>query len=173
MQTLILCVVIFCGRILDVTCCTLRTVLTVKEKTAVSACMGFFEAFLWFVIVRTALSSPINGIEVAISYGAGFAAGTFIGGKIAKRVIRSNVTLEIVTSERNNELVHAIRDAGYAVTVLNVNSSEYGGEKYMLFAEIVNTHLKAFKELVYQYDPKAFIMVQETKYVYNGRMVKK
>lgn len=168
MQTFLLCVEIFACRILDVSCCTIRTVLTVKEKTALAALVGFFEAFLWFVIVRQALNSGMGGIYIAIAYGAGFAGGTYIGGKLAKVLIKSNVMMEVVTTDKNDTLVRAIRDAGYAVTVVNVNKSEYGGEKYMLFAEIVSNRIKEFKKLVYEHDPKAFIMVQDTKYVYNG-----
>lgn len=168
METFILCLEIFCCRILDVSCCTVRTVLTVKEKTTLSAVVGFFEAFLWFVIVRQALTSGTTSLAVAFAYGAGFAAGTFVGGKIAKRFIKSNIVMQIVTSERNDDLVRAIRTAGYAVTVVNVNSSEFGGEKYMLFADISSSRINEFKKLVYEYDHKAFIMVQETKYVYNG-----
>lgn len=168
METLLLCLEIFCCRILDVSCCTIRTVLTVKEKTALSAFVGFFEAFLWFLIVRQALNSGIGGLPIAVAYGCGFAAGTFVGGKIAKRFIRSNVIMEVVTTSRNDDMVHAIRDAGYAVTVVNVNSSEFGGEKYMLFSEIISNRISDFKKLVYSMDSKAFIMVQETKYVFNG-----
>ncbi len=168
METLILCLEVFCCRILDVSCGTVRTVLTVKEKITLSAIVGFFEAFLWFVIVRQALTSGTSSIAVAVAYGAGFAAGTFVGGKIARRFIKSNIMMEVVTTERNDELLRAIRAAGYAVTVVNVNSSEYGGEKYMLFAEIISNRINEFKGLIHEYDPKAFIMVQETKYVYNG-----
>lgn len=168
METAILCAEVFCCRILDVSCCTIRTVLTVKEKTALAAFVGFFEAFLWFVIVRQALTSSVTGIEIAIAYGGGFAAGTYIGGLIARRFIKSNVTVQVVTSDRSDVLVRALRDAGYAVTVVNVNSSEFGGEKYMLFSEIRSDKLSNFKKLVYQNDPKPFVMVQETKYVFNG-----
>ena len=168
MEIAILCAEIFCCRILDVSCCTIRTVLTVKEKTALAAFVGFFEAFLWFVIVRHALTSDVTGLEIAIAYGAGFAAGTYIGGHIARRFIKSNVTVQVVTSDRSDVLIRVLREEGYAVTVVNVNSSEFGGEKYMLFSEIRSDKLSHFKKLVYENDPKSFIMVQETKYVFNG-----
>ena len=38
----------------------------------------------------------------------------------------------------------------------------------MIFSEIKSSQLAEFKELVYSLDNKAFVTVQETKYVYNG-----
>ena len=114
-ETLLLCAEIFFCRILDVSCSTLRTVLTVKEKTLYAALVGFFEASIWFLVVRQALASNMTGLEIAVAYGGGFAAGTFIGGTIARRFIRSNIVVQVVTTERNDELLHHIHDAGFAV----------------------------------------------------------
>ena len=59
METVILCATVFFGRVVDMSCGTMRTILTVKEKTALAALVGFFESFIWFVIVRQALNSGI------------------------------------------------------------------------------------------------------------------
>lgn len=168
LETLLLCAEIFCCRILDVSCSTLRTVLTVKEKTVFAALVGFFEASIWFIVVRQALTSDLGGLEIAVAYGGGFAAGTYIGGTIARRFIRSNIVVQVVTTERNDHMLHRIHEAGFAVTVVNANPSEFSGEKYLLFSEFGSARLKEFKSLIYAEDPKAFIMVQETKYVFNG-----
>ncbi len=162
----LLCLKIFFCRILDVSLMTLRTILTVKGKKLMAALAGFFEVMIWFLVVRNALSSNESGIALAIAYAAGFATGTYIGGLIAKRVIKGTVDVHIVTS--NSELFSEIRSKGYAVTTVNVNSSEFGGEKYMGFAEVKTSNLEDFKKIVYQYDPGAFISVQETTYVHNG-----
>ena len=133
-ETLLLCAEIFFCRILDVSCSTLRTVLTVKEKTLYAALVGFFEASIWFLVVRQALASNMTGLEIAVAYGGGFAAGTFIGGTIARRFIRSNIVVQVVSTERNDELLHRIHDAGFAVTVVNANPSEFSAEQYLLFS---------------------------------------
>lgn len=167
-----MCAVIFCCRILDMSIDTIRMVLTVKEKTGLAALSGFFEAFIWFIVVRQALTSSMTGLPLALAYGGGFAAGTYIGGKIARRVIRTNVVMQVVTSGHNNTLVRAIQQAGFAVTVVNANATEFGGEKYLLFSEITGSQIAEYKQLIHELDPHAFIMVQETKYVYNGFMRK-
>lgn len=168
MSLFLLCVKIFFARILDVSLATVRTMLTVKGKPNTAACVGFIEIIIWFLAVRTAFNSDEAGIILAIAYAGGFAAGTFVGGKLSSRLIKGTVTVQIVTSGKDDDLIAAIRNAGFAVTVVNVNGSEYSGEKYMLFAQIASNRLDEFKQLVHDMDEKAFIIVQESKYVYNG-----
>lgn len=168
METAVLCLEIFLCRILDVSCSTVRTVLTVKEKTGLSAAVGFFEAFIWFVVVRQALQSANESIFVALAYGAGFAAGTYVGGKLAKLLIKTNITMQVVTSGKDSDLIKAIQSAGFAVTVVEAKPTDFGPEKYMLFSDISSQRAKEFKKLVYSIDPCAFIMIQETKQIING-----
>lgn len=157
------CLKIFCCRIMDVTCGTLRTMLTVKEKTALSALVGFVEVFLWYVIVKDAMSSDGPVIAIAIAYAGGFASGTYIGGRLSKKLISGNVTVQVVTSGRNENMLAEIRDAGYAITVIEANESEFSGRKYLILASIDKKQLKGFRELVKNLDEGAFMLVQDTK----------
>lgn len=163
-----LCIIVFLGRVFDMSLCTIRTILSVKEKNLLAATVGLFESFIWFMVVRQALSSNISGWEIALVYGSGFAVGTYVGGLATKKLLVFDLVTQVVTSSRNDKLVHAIREEGFAVTVVNVNSSEFGGEKYMIFSKLKNKNFKAFKALIHSFDEHAFIMVQDTKYVFKG-----
>ena len=165
---LLMCVKIFCFRILDVTLSTVRMVLTIKEKSKTAAFVGFVEVFIWYSIVREALTAEGPFLPTAIAYAGGFATGTYIGGKVAKKFIKGHVVVSVVTTGKNHELVAAIREAGYAVTVMNVNSSEFSDEKFMLLVNVDKGRLRNFQRLVESLDPSAFILVQETKTVING-----
>ena len=165
---LLSCLKIFCCRILDVTCGTVRTILTVKENATGAAFMGFVEVFLWYVVVRDAMTSDGPVLAIAVAYAAGFATGTFVGGQIARRIISGNVTVQVVTSRRDDTLLAAIRDAGYAITVLNANESEFSESKYLIIATVDKRNLKAFEEIVKQRDEHAFIMVSDTKSYVGG-----
>jgi uncharacterized protein YebE (UPF0316 family) len=160
------CVQIFLCRILDVSLGTVRMVLTVKEKTVPAAAIGFIEVTVWFLVVREALTTG-SGLVAGFAYAGGFAAGTLIGGIISKRFIKGNVVLQIVTA-KNDDMVCAIQAAGFGVSVINVNSTDLGEEKYMLFCDINKSRLVELKDLIHKYEKGAFIMVQENKQVYNG-----
>jgi len=168
MTVFLLCVKIFFCRILDVSLSTVRTIVTVKGKSAVAALIGFVEVTIWFLVVREALNTDETSIFIAIAYAGGFAAGTYIGGKLAGKYIKGMINLQVVTSKQDDAMVEAIRNAGYAVSVVNVNPSEYGEGKYMLFMEVPSAKQNELKALVHRLDEGAFIMVHETKYVYNG-----
>lgn len=163
-----LCMTVFCCRLVDVTLATIRTMFTVRGKTAVAALCGFIECFIWFTVVREALNSTESGWIIGVAYAAGFATGTFVGGKISHKFIRSNLEVQVITSRRDDQLIDLIRKSDFAVSVLNVNASEFAEEKYMLIAEIENRRLEEIKALIYSVDPVAFISVRETRYVYNG-----
>jgi uncharacterized protein YebE (UPF0316 family) len=167
---IIVCFKIFFCRILDVSLGTVKTVVLVKGKPYIAALIGFAETFIWFLIAKEALFFSMEGSKlfIAIAYAGGFASGTFIGAIIADKFFNDNVEVQIVTSSKNDNLVIAIRNAGYAITILDVNNSRFGKKKYILFSEIKVSQLKDFKALIYSLDKKAFLMVHETKYVYNG-----
>ena len=170
-ELVFLCLKVFVCRIIDVSFSTFRTVSIVKGKTMLSACIGLIETLIWFLIVREALLFEAAGYEkilIALAYSTGFATGTYIGGTISKKFIKGMVQVQIVTSTKDDALIEEIRDAGYAITIIDIAASKFGPEKYMILSEISSTDLKDFKALTQKLDPKAFIMVNETKYVFNG-----
>ena len=65
-------------------------------------------------------------------------------------------------------MLTAIRQAGYAITVVDANSSEYTGGKYMIIADVDKTLLGSFEKLIKSLDEKAFILVIETKNYMGG-----
>jgi uncharacterized protein YebE (UPF0316 family) len=168
MVLFLLCIQVFCCRIVDVSLGTVRTIVTVKGKIGLASIIGFVEIFVWFVIVQAAISKGGTSLWGAISYASGFAAGTYVGGKLANRFIKGILDIQIVTSSKNEKLVAAVRDAGFGVSVLNVNSSEFGDEKYMLMIEIKGENLKKLEKIVYSIDPGAFVMAKEIKFIQNG-----
>lgn len=165
MTLFILCAKIFFARILDVSLGTLRTIITVKGKDLLAACIGFFEICIWFTIVREALNTDETSMFVMLSYAAGYATGTYIGGVISKKVIKGTVSMQIITA--NHNLVKVIRDNGYAVSVMNIKGQEEI-DKYMLYIEVNNKSYDKLMNLVKKNDSKAFIVVNETKFVQNG-----
>lgn len=171
-ELILLCVKVFCSRILDVTLGTIRTIEIVKGRRVVAACFGFCEVFLWYVVVRAALSSDLTSPLVALSYAGGFATGTLMGCVISERFISRKLCLQVITSSRNLEMIHTIRAAGFGVATMEVLGSEFSPERYMLYIEIDGRQLKKARELIKKLDPGAFITVQESKTVIGGYFAK-
>ena len=64
---LISCLTIFCCRIIDVSLGTVRTILTVKERTLLSSVIGFLEVFIWYMVVKDALTGDAPAMLTAVS----------------------------------------------------------------------------------------------------------
>lgn len=164
---LVLCVKIFIIRILDVSMGTFRTIVTVKGKKALASLIGFVEVFIWFTIVKEALSTDISSLWVALSYAGGYAVGTYIGTALSSKIIKGNLGVQIILSDQNCEVLKAIRDQGYAVSVTTIKGQN-NKEKYMLFIETTNKKFDKLKSLIKNLDSNAFVVVSETKFVLNG-----
>lgn len=168
MELFLLCLKIFFARILDVSLGTLRTMITVKGKNIYASIVGFFEIFLWFIIVKEALNTNETSIWIAIAYSLGFATGTFIGGYLSQKFISGNLNVQIITDYAYPNMVNKLRNNGYGVTVIDVTGKE--NNKYMLFIEIDKKNFNHLRKLIKSVDKDAFVVVNETKYVFNGFM---
>jgi uncharacterized protein YebE (UPF0316 family) len=120
MGTLLLCLEIFAARLIDVSLGTIRTVIVVKGKNFLGSLLGFIEVTVWFFVVEQALSSANNNIFIVIAYSLGFAVGTYIGGKLSKKLIKSKLEVQVVTSNNVNNMVDNIRKSGYALSILRL-----------------------------------------------------
>ncbi len=168
MALFLLCFKIFSVRIIDVSLGTLRTIITVKGRNLLASMVGFIEVFVWFLIAREALNTDVESIWIAISYSLGFATGTYIGGVLSDKFISGNLSLQVITSKQDSELVNRIRSEGYGVSVMNIKGKDDKEPKYMLFIEIDKKRISHINKLIKKLDQKAFIVANETKYVQNG-----
>jgi len=162
---ILLCIKIFFARILDVSLGTVRTIFTVKGKNFIASMIGFIEICIWFTIVREALNTDETSLWIMFSYAAGYATGTYIGGILSNKIIKTNFSVQVITDNIN--LAELLRKEGYAVSLINIKG-QAEADKYMLFIEIRHKNLDHLKEFIRKNDNKAFIVVNETKYVQNG-----
>lgn len=172
MELILLCLKVFACRIVDMFLSSIRTVYTVKGKSYIVAAISIVEGLVYFLIVKEALNfKSANFLEtfnVALAYAGGFAVGTFIGSKLGNKLAGGMIQAQVVMTSKDDKKIKKIQDAGYALTVLKSEATAFSGEKYMLFSEIKSNKLNDFRNLIRSLDEKAFVIVNETKYVYNG-----
>ncbi len=161
---ILLCLKIFFARILDVSLGTFRTIVLIKGRNLLAGFIGFFEVFVWFVIVQEALSTDYTSIWIAIFYSLGFAAGTIIGAYVTNYFIKTPITMQIITT--SDEMADFLRNKGFGVSVVEAKGKD--GIKNMLILETTDKHYKKLLSLIRVIDEKAFIVVDEKKYVHNG-----
>jgi len=166
MTLFFMCMKIFFARLIDVSLGTFRTINTVKGRDLIASLIGLVEITVWFLIVKEALNTDNNSFFIVAAYALGFSVGTYIGGKISKIFIKSNLEVQVILSNKDDEIVRKIRENGYGVTAIEVKGAK--NPKYMLYIQIRHNTLENLKKIVRKLDSKAFIVVNETKYVENG-----
>lgn len=164
----ILCLKVFCARILDVSLGTFRTLLTVKNKIIPASLVGFIEVLIWFLVVREALNTNESGILIAISYAAGYATGTLIGGKLASKYIVTPVTVQIITSKSIDEVVKKLKRKKFGCSIVDVTGYDKKTPKKMIISETTSKRVNELKKLISEVDEHAFVVVNETKFIQNG-----
>lgn len=163
MNLFFLCLKIFCARIIDVSMGTIRTVYIVKEKRLIATLIAFFEVLIWFEIARESLNTEITSIFIPISYAAGYAMGTFIGTFLSSRFVKGHLTLNIISNKIKEKDISFLKEQGYGISTINVDN-----DKKMLIMEVDKKNLRHLQDLILSIDKKAFIIINETKYVHNG-----
>ena len=152
---LIICIKIFLTRILDVSLGTIRTILTVRNNKILASIIGFFEVLIWFIVAREALVE-IDNYLVPIFYSLGFSFGTYIGTYLSN-FINGNISVFVVTN--NSKMIKIIKNNNYGITLINDK---------LLFIETNKKRYKKLLNIIKKYDSKAFIVVNDSKYVENG-----
>jgi uncharacterized protein YebE (UPF0316 family) len=163
---LISCLVIFLGRIFNVSIGTIRIIFIGKERQILAFLFSFFEVLIWFLIVRTALQ-PDAHIFIGIAYSLGYAVGTSLGMILTKYFVKGTVGLQVITSSKNDDMVNALREQGFGLSVVDIKGKD-NIEKYMLLIEVSNKKYDKLVKSIKKLDPKAFIVANESKMVING-----
>ena len=165
----ILCLKIFFTRIIDVSLGTFRTIVLIKGRNVLAGFIGFFEVFVWFVVVQEALNTDDLSIWIAVFYSLGFAAGTIIGAYLTNYFISSPISLQVITN--SSKMASFLRNKGFGVSVVKASGKD--GVRNMLILETVDKRYKELMSLIRVIDDKAFVVVNETKYIHNGFIVRK
>ena len=168
MELFLLCIKIFFARIIDVSLGTIRTVFTVRGKTVLAGIIAFIEVFIWFVIVKEAMSTELKSLWIIISYAGGYSTGTIIGTYISKRFINSLITVEIYSSKITENDVNKLRKNGFGVSVVETKYNYDDNNKNILFITLNSKNLNKLKNIITKMDEKVFMVINESKIVYNG-----
>lgn len=159
---LILPLLIFFARIIDVSIATLRIMFVMAGRKTVAPLLGFFESFIWLV----AISQIFQNIDNLISYLAfatGYASGTLVGMLIEEKLALGNVVVRVITSREATDLVDYFRENNFYYT--NIPAFGREGKVNILFMVIKRSQLHQILNTIKQFNPRAFYTVESVKKV--------
>ena len=158
----ILPVLIFITRIIDVTLGTLRIIFINRNLRYYAAVSGFFEVLVWLLVIRQIFQQLDNPVCL-IAYAAGFAAGNFVGVFIENKISIGRVVIRIITHRDADELASFLRTSGYALTVVDGEGAT--GPVKIIFAIIERRDTDAIVKIVKSYNPNAFYSLEDVRFV--------
>ncbi|RMG62132.1 MAG: hypothetical protein D6715_12535, partial [Calditrichaeota bacterium] len=94
----ILPIVIFFARIVDVSLRTIRVILITRGQRRVAPVIGFFEILIWLLTIQQIFKHLDNWIAY-LGYASGFAAGNYLGMVLEDRLALGMQVVRIITRE--------------------------------------------------------------------------
>lgn len=159
---ILLPLLIFISRIMDVTIGTIRIVMVSKGQRIWAPLLGFFEILIWLLAISKIFENLDNWV-CYIAYGAGFATGNYIGLLIEERLALGVVKIQIITRMNANELINNLKNAGYGITYHEAKGSNENVS--IIYSIIKRSEIQKVENIVKATNPKAFYSIEDVKMV--------
>ena len=155
MSVVLWTLVIFFGRIIDVSLGTIRINFIIKRKKIFAAAIGFFEVTIFVAVIARVIQDLSNNIYGIFAYGAGFAVGTLIGITISDRLSKDLISTNVISKNKSLEIEEFLRKEGFGVTCYN----GYGKDGDVKIINIVckQIHYPKLNKILSNLDPDSFI----------------
>ena len=129
---------------------------------------GFFEVFLWLIIVSQVITELHNDPMLAVAYGVAFVIGISLGMIIEGKLAVGLISMQILSSLEDAEHIGAaLRDNGFGVTILDGHSVD-GTKREVVFVQLRRRRVNEATKIALSINPKAIISVSEAKSVRGG-----
>lgn len=158
-------VMIFFGRICDVTLGTLRIIFVSKGEKYKAPIVGFFEVFIWVVIISQ-IFSQANSLVAYVAYAAGYAAGNYVGILVENRIAFGYQLLRVYTKKEALELIKVLNSKDIGATFVKGE----GAVSQVHIVEIVigRKSLNEVIGIISDFDSKVFYLVEDIRYKKEG-----
>ena len=155
---LLLPLLIFFSRILDVSINTVRIIYVLGGRKLTSTLLGFFESFIWLMAIRQIFEHLDNWV-CYVAYPAGFAAGIFVGMIIEEKIAYGKVIVRIITRKDVNSLLQYLNKEYLRYTYVKAEGPD--GLENLVFTVLERERLEILLETLKEILPTAFYTVEK------------
>ncbi len=152
---------IFCARIVDVSIGTLRIIFLTRGLKYSAALLGFAESLIWIIAISQVMTN-VNNWAAYLAFAAGFASGNVVGIWIEEKIALGTLIVRIITQRQADQLVAAMRTAGFVVTCVDAEGGE--GPVMVIFSIVRRKRLGEVIALIRLHNPNAFYTVEDVRY---------
>ena len=159
-RMVILPLLIFFARIIDVSINTVRIIFVMGGRRWLSTILGFFESLVWLLAIGQ-IFQHIDNVYSYIAYPAGFAAGIYVGMFIEERLAYGKVVVRLITREKLDPLLPFLDMKKWRYVMLDGESHE--GPQQILFAVIERENIDILLDQFHSYFPSGFYTIESVK----------
>lgn len=156
---------IFIARILDVSIGTIRIIMVSKGSKILAPILGFFEAIIWLLAI-TQVMQHLSNVACFIAYGFGFAMGNYVGIVIEEKIALGLQAVRFITKDTVDILTMTLRDEGYGATVIEATGGK--GKVNIIFSIVPRKNIDDVLILAREIDPNVFVSIQDIRSVKSG-----
>jgi uncharacterized protein YebE (UPF0316 family) len=154
----ILPLLIFLARIMDVSINTIRIIYVLGGRRVTATLLGFFESFIWLMAIRQIFEHLDNWV-CYIAYPGGFAMGILVGMMIEERIAYGKVIVRIITRKDVGELITFLNNQQFRYTL--VSSEGLDGPESLVFTVLPRENLEELLTKMKSILPTAFYTVEK------------
>ncbi|MDR1863965.1 MAG: DUF2179 domain-containing protein [Bacteroidales bacterium] len=164
-QYIVLPLTVFFARICDVSLGTLRIVFVSKGKKFLAPLLGFFEVFIWIVVISQILRN-VNNIVCYLAYAGGYATGNFIGMYIEERIAIGVQIIKIFSPKNLFPLQKELSQAGFGTTLIEGGGSV--GKVDILYVVINRKTFEKAEKILIGFDSALFYVIEDIRSAKSG-----
>jgi uncharacterized protein YebE (UPF0316 family) len=161
----ILPLLIFFARILDVSIGTLRLIFVSKGYKIYAPILGFFEVVIWLLAVGQ-IMQHLDNFLCYIAYGLGFAAGNYLGIILDEKMSLGTVLIRVVPKVDTTKLIRHLRELNFGTSVVDIEGMS--GKLKMIFTIVKRKDLKEVLEVIQEHNPAAFVTIEDVRTAKEG-----
>jgi uncharacterized protein YebE (UPF0316 family) len=163
---------IFFAKIIEVSLCTVRTVLITRGEKLFGSIIGFFEVIIWLYLISTILIGINEAPFKMVAYSLGFACGNYIGCILEEKLALGLITINAIVSEKDGPtLAQILRSENIGVTLMDAEGLKEA--KKLLILHVKRKRKSRVVKLIQNSNINAVISLSDTKTIYGGYGIRK
>lgn len=161
----ILPILIFIARVIDVTFGTIRIIFISKGEKFLAPLFGFFEIIVWLFAIGQIMQNLTN-LTYYFAYAGGFATGNFVGMFIEEKMAMGTLVIQIITKKDSSKLIEALKLKNYGITIVDAQGAT--GDVKIIFTVIKRKNVGDVVCMIKEFNPKAFFSIEEVRMAREG-----
>ncbi len=162
LHPVLLTLVIFLARIVDVGLGTVRIMFVNRNMKNVASILGFLEVMVWITITAQVLAQSNSWLHY-FSYAGGFAMGNYIGIWFEEQLRIGHQLFRVITHKECTKLIDSLKAENLKITFVDGQGGK--GPVKIVLTVIKRKQAPKLIHIIESFDPEAFYSIEDIKHV--------